>query len=360
MKKIKYPLVGIVFIMLVFSTIGSLGSSEADNKNAEIYIRNPCSMGPVLEVTTDKTVYSLGEPVTIFLTNVGDETLSGGGPIITIYDEEEEIVYQEATYCWHELEPGEYIEWPPWDQTNQQGQQVPVGEYVVEGFLSGGGENYVDNATFFIINYNPPGPPSGPNEGVVGEEYIFCFELPDNPECEPYYVMWDWGDGTMSEWSGPYVAGETVCASHSWDEPGDYEVRVGIKDGCGNEYWSDPLTITIHINTGPELEIVKIRGGLGIRTYIKNIGNETPSKVYFWLEHGGGIFVRLHKHGTSLDPIPPGETDVYWTKLGRFGISFGFWTEPSWFKITIEIEQGQVSDVETFNALVFGPFVFIQ
>ena len=37
-----------------------------------------------------------------------------------------------------------------------------------------------------------------------------------------------------------------------------------------------------------------------------------------------------------------------------------YWTEPSWFKITIEVEQGQVSDVETFNALVFGPFVFIQ
>ena len=120
------------------------------------------------------------------------------------------------------------------------------------------------------------------------------------------------------------------------------------------------ISTTISAGSGPELEIVRIRGGLGIRTYIKNIGNETPSKVYFWLEHGGGIFVRLHKHGTALDPIPPGETDVFWIGPGRYGISFGFWTEPSWFIITIEVEQDQVSDVETFNALVFGPFVFIQ
>ncbi len=152
MKNIKYPLIGVVFIMLVFSTIGSLGFPIVDNKNAEIFWRIPISKGPILEVTTDKTIYSVGEPVTTFLTNVGDEMLSGGGPIITIYDEEDEIVYQEAVYCWHELDPGEFIEWLPWDQTDKHGQQVPVGEYVVEGILSGGGDNYVDDATFYISN----------------------------------------------------------------------------------------------------------------------------------------------------------------------------------------------------------------
>ncbi|KYK24763.1 hypothetical protein AYK25_01670 [Thermoplasmatales archaeon SM1-50] len=360
MKKLKYARVGIIVMTLILSIASSFGSLVGDSNNAEMFWEHPVSQGPILEVTTDKTVYNVSEPVIIFLTNIGDETLSAGGPTITIYNEDEEIVYQEATYCWYELDPGEYIEWPPWTQTNQQGQQVPVGKYVVEGFLSGGDENYVDTATFYIINYEPPGPPYGPNEGTVGEEYTFCFDLPMNPECEPYYIIWDWGDGSLSEWSGPYTAGLTVCETHSWDEPGNYEIKIGLKDGVDNEYWSDPLIITIHPAPGPKLEIVKIRGGLGIRTYIKNIGNETPNKVYFWLEHGGGIFVRLHRHGTSLDPIRPGETVVYWTKLGRFGISFGFLTEPSWFTITIEVEQDQVSDVESFNALVFGPFVSIQ
>ena len=111
-------------------------------------------MGAVLEVSTDKEVYSLGEAVIIFLTNVGDEILSGGGPIITIYNGGDEIVYQEACYCWYELEPGEFITWPPWDQTDQLGNQVPLGRYVVEGFLSGGSGGYTDNATFFISTDN--------------------------------------------------------------------------------------------------------------------------------------------------------------------------------------------------------------
>ena len=349
MKKNKYLLVGMVLITLVLSTAGSFGSTIVDNKNAEIFRRYPASMGAVLEVTTDKTVYNLGEPVTIFLTNVGDETLSGGGPIITIYDEEEEIVYQEATYCWHELEPGEYIEWPPWDQTNQQGQQVPVGEYVVEGFLSGGGENYVDNATFFIINYNPPGPPSGPNEGVVGEEYTFCFELSDNPECEPYYVMWDWGDGTMSEWSGPYVAGETVCANHSWNEPGDYEVRVGIKDGCSNEYWSDPLTITIHINTGPELEITDILGGFGVTALIaaRNISAET---LHWSFTFDGGIIL------LPVGRIKEGTSHCYAeSEATTFVLGIGM------VDITVFVEaRGEANVTKTVSGLVLGPFVIMQ
>lgn len=251
MKRAKYLLVGIVVIAMVLSTASSLGSNFVGNRNVENNVASPASIGAVLEVTTDKTVYCLGEPVTVFLTNVGDEILSAGGPIVTIYNEDDEIVYEEACYCWWELEPGEYITWPSWDQTDKQGNQVPVGEYIGEGFLSGGGENYVDTAIFFIIDYNPSGSPSGPTEGVVDVEYTFCIKLPDDPECEPYYVMWDWGDGTMGEWLGPYGAGEIVCETYSWSYPGYYEIRVKIKDGCGNEYWSDPLTIHIIANSPP-------------------------------------------------------------------------------------------------------------
>ena len=146
MNGAKYVSAGVGLILVLLSTTGSLGSIEVDNKN-------PASMGAVLEVTTDKIIYRQGEPVAIFLTNVGDEILSGGGPVITIYDKENEIVYQDACYCWYELEPGEYVTWPPWDQTNQQGNQVPIGRYVVEGFLSGGEDNYIDTATFYIVNW---------------------------------------------------------------------------------------------------------------------------------------------------------------------------------------------------------------
>jgi hypothetical protein len=145
MRKVKYISFGVIIVLLVLSLTGSLGRT--------IIVENPpCSTGgPELEVTTDKRFYLQGEPVAIYLTNVGDEVLSAGGPIVTIYNRENEIVYHEGCYCWWELEPGEYIEWPPWDQTDQYNQQVPFGRYVVEGFLSGYEQDFIDTATFYII-----------------------------------------------------------------------------------------------------------------------------------------------------------------------------------------------------------------
>jgi len=144
MKKTRYFIGGLIFITLLLTS-----TSSAIFIN--IYNKNQVFGGPVLEVTTNKYDYISGESVIIYLTNIGDETLSGGGPIITIYNENNDIVYQEATYCWYELEPGEFVEWPQWDQTDQQGQQVPNGEYSVEGFLSNGNNGgFVDDAIFYI------------------------------------------------------------------------------------------------------------------------------------------------------------------------------------------------------------------
>ena len=96
------------------------------------------SQGPLLEVTTDKTVYNLGEPVTIFLTNVGDELMCVTGPHIIIYNENDEIVFEEACYCYWELEPGDFV------TMYWHNPQVPAGEYEIEGILSGYEQDYID------------------------------------------------------------------------------------------------------------------------------------------------------------------------------------------------------------------------
>ena len=152
MNKARYIVACVIVIMVVLSTVGSLGALVPRQKNCSVaYERSVNLLGPVLEVTTDKEVYGQGEPVTIIFTNVGDEILSGGGPIVTIYNNVDEIVCQDACYCWWELEPGEYFIWPPWDQTDQHGNQVPVGSYVVEGYLSGFNGGYIDTVTFSIV-----------------------------------------------------------------------------------------------------------------------------------------------------------------------------------------------------------------
>jgi hypothetical protein len=139
--------IGLMLTFLLCTTTQSIGYTVQTSNDTTF-------RGPELEVSTDKLFYRIGEDVTIFLTNVGDEVLSGGGPTITIYDDDNGIVYQEATYCWWELEPGEFIEWIPWDQTNQQGQQVPIGRYVAEGFLSGVNINFIDSTVFYITNFH--------------------------------------------------------------------------------------------------------------------------------------------------------------------------------------------------------------
>jgi hypothetical protein len=240
MKKttiLKKTFVLLIAVLMVLTTMVTTGAGE--------------SQGAILEVSTDKTLYIIGEPVIIFLTNVGDENLSAGGPIITIYDSEDEIVYQEACYCWYDLEPGEYVTWPAWNQTNQQGDQVPVGGYVVEGFLSAYDENYVDDANIFISNDesssppNNPDTPTGPTDGEVDVTYTY-FTSSIDPENDDVFFRWDWDDGTFSNWLGPYTSGESASASHAWSESGIYCIKVKAKDSNGEESgWSDELCVDI-------------------------------------------------------------------------------------------------------------------
>jgi hypothetical protein len=106
----------------------------------------------------------------------------------------------------------------------------------------------VESITLF---YESSGKPYGPTEGEINIPYTFCIDLPNDVECEPYFVIWDFGDGYISEWLGPYAAGDSVCEMHSWSETGYYNIIAGIRDACENENWTDPLIIHITQNNAP-------------------------------------------------------------------------------------------------------------
>ena len=91
MQKIRYVLIGIVAMVLLLSTTTSLGSFIVEKKIVEDNVKNSGLNGAVLEVTTDKDVYDPSETVTIYLTNIGDEALFGCGPLITVYNEDDEV-----------------------------------------------------------------------------------------------------------------------------------------------------------------------------------------------------------------------------------------------------------------------------
>ena len=344
MKKSSYLLFGAVIISILLSASSSFGLITSNKNDNIVIVQETQTGGAELEVTTDKNVYELGITVTIFFTNIGDEILSGGGPIVSYYNDENELVYQEAVYCWWELEPGEYFTWT-WNQKDFDNEQVPVGEYTVEGFLSGVENGFVDTATFYILDCDPPGPPNGPTEGRVNESYTFCIDLPDEVPCEPYHVIWDWGDGTMSEWSGPYAAGETACADHLWSEPGSYEVRAGIKDGCGREYWTDPLIVNISFNKPPSAPDIsgpiRARAGVILDYTFQSVDPE-DDKIYYYIDWYDGTVEDW------FGPFDSGEEVVVshvWEKMGTYTIKAKakdiYDAESDWGNKPIEIPRNK-------------------
>ena len=110
---------------------------------------------------------------------------------------------------------------------------------------------------------NKPEKPTGETSPEPNQAYQYSSSTSE-PDGEQLYYMWDWGDGTLSEWDGPYNSGETVQASHSWSEKGTYDVRIKARDSHGVESeWSDPLSITMP----------KIKNSLRFRDIIRDILN---------------------------------------------------------------------------------------
>jgi len=141
----------------------------------------------------------------------------------------------------------------------------------------------------YTLFYEPPGQPYGPTEGEINILYTFCIDLPDEIECEPYFVIWDFGDGYISEWTGPYAARDTVCEIHSWSEPGYYNIIAGIKDGCQNEYWTDPLIIHITVNNAPSKPIIsgQTHGKIGVEYYWTFLSSDPEGEnITYYIDWG--------------------------------------------------------------------------
>ena len=90
--------------------------------------------------------------------------------------------------------------------------------------------------------------PSGPSSGKSGEEHTYTTSTTD-PDGDQVYYMWDWGDGSFSNWLGPYNSGEECSISHIWDDRGDYNIKVKAKDTNDIQSpWSDPLAVSMPKN----------------------------------------------------------------------------------------------------------------
>jgi len=86
---------------------------------------------------------------------------------------------------------------------------------------------------------------NGPTSGKSEREYQYE-ATSTNPDSTELYYVFSWGDGTYSDWLGPYSSAETVTATHVWNERGEYDIKVAVKNEEGKHSdWSDPLPISM-------------------------------------------------------------------------------------------------------------------
>ena len=194
-----------------------------------------------------------------------------------------------------------------------------------------------------------PQRPEGPTEGIVGVAYTFSTSTTD-PETEQVSYNWNWGDGTSSEWLGPFDSGVTVFASHAWSEVKTYNIKVKAKDPYGGESdWSDPKTI--HIVDTAILEIGNISGGLfKVSAVIKNTGGVAATGVNWSITLTGGFILSGKKTSGRILNLPAGEETTI--SCGSI-LGFGKTT------ITATAEIAESSDTKEQEAFVLLFFIKI-
>jgi len=126
-----------------------------------------------------------------------------------------------------------------------------------------------------------PTKPSGPTSVEPGISYSYSSSTTDGDEDKVYYLF-DWGDGKLSGWIGPYDSGETVDANHSWESKGRHQVRVKAKDEHGvQSEWSNPLTVTMpRFRTLLKIDILRLFDLLNSRfPFISYLINNVEMKI---------------------------------------------------------------------------------
>jgi len=194
-----------------------------------------------------------------------------------------------------------------------------------------------------------PDAPDGPDEGVIGVEYTFTAVTSD-PDGDPIYYMFDWGDGNYSGWVGPYNSGQTGNASHIWEDAGDFPVKVSAKDDNGESGWSSARSIKIL--GGANLEIGIIKGGLfKVSAEIKNIGGLDATEVNWTITLDGGAFIGKETTGT----IPSLVIDSEETISSKLILGLG----PTTVTVTAQSAEG-ISDIREQSGFVFLFFIKVN
>jgi len=197
------------------------------------------------------------------------------------------------------------------------------------------------------VSYNPDTPvaPTGPNSGIVTVPYEFS-AITTDPQNDPLYYYFDWGDGTNSGWVGPFNAGVHGTASHAWTTAQTFSVKVKAKDtGSHESGWSPTKTIAI---SGMTVEITVAATKGVVNATVRNPGTQDYTNLAWSIHVKGGILGRINVSNVgTITSLPAGaSTTIQSSKV--FGLG----------AVTISITVA-ASAVDK-QGFALGPFLFIR
>jgi hypothetical protein len=161
-------------------------------------------------------------------------------------------------------------------------------------YILGGKKDNYPLMNPFLLNNLPPDIPdiSGPTIGKQWVSYSFT-TLALDPNYDPLYYQFDWGDGNFSRWVGPFGYCVNGCLNHIWTESGTYNVRVKAKDIKGERSpWSQSHIIIIESNNRPDPPDIPDGPLKGIVGNTYNYSTSTfegdGEQIYYWFDWGDG------------------------------------------------------------------------
>ena len=165
-----------------------------------------------------------------------------------------------------------------------------------------------------------PDAPDGPSAWVKNQECSFTASTTD-PEGDTIYYMFDWGDGSYSQWLGPIGSGQEIEGTHIWTELGDYDLKVRARDVWGRvSEWSAPLTLTIMENQKPSPPTINgpnIVRPRKLQTFQFTSVDPEGREIYYYVIWGNG-------HVTDYEgPFSSGQTAEFsnsWSSAGEYTI----------------------------------------
>lgn len=85
---------------------------------------------------------------------------------------------------------------------------------------------YMNDSVSAAENSYIPAAPSGPEFGFLNVEYEYTVYTTSSDAL----WMFDWGDGTASDWKSLTNSTNSITQSHSWDSVGKHQMRVKFKN----------------------------------------------------------------------------------------------------------------------------------